>query len=84
MAEAKTSPLTDRPLNLPGQSVDRRLVDFVDDHFVLPMMFVLSLLLFSLWEWAAYIRHLPRQPWLFTSLSFGALIAVLAYWRLKC
>ncbi len=83
MAEPEDSPLTDRPLNLPGQSVDDKLRDLVDDHFILPLFLCLTLFLITIWEWFAYTTHLPRKPWVFTILSLAALIRAAIYWRIK-
>src|ERR1700733_11463423 len=83
MAQSKTSPLKDPPLNVPGQSGDRRLQEFLDDHFVLPMLFVIGLTLVSIWEWFAYTRHIPRQPMLSSIAVVAALIGVAMYWRYR-
>ena len=83
MVEPEDSPLTDRPLNLPGQSVDDRLRDLVDEHFILPLFLYLTLLLITVWEWFAYTTHLPRKPWVFTILSLVALVGGTIYWKIK-
>lgn len=79
---ATRSPLKDRPLNLPGQSIDIALDQFVENHFVLPLVIVFTLTMVTVWEWYASLRHLPRQPWIFVSLSVVAIMAVVGYWRL--
>jgi hypothetical protein len=83
VAKPDNSPLKDRPLNVPGQSGDHALRDFVDDHFILPMLFILALSLATIWEWVAYARHLPRQPWTFSVISIAAFIACAVYWKIR-
>ncbi len=83
MTESEDSPLTDRPLNVPGQSVDETLREFADDHFILPLFLCLALFLITVWEWIAYTAHLPRKPWIFTTVSVLALVACAIYWRIK-
>ena len=77
------SPLTGRPLNLPGQSCDAALRDFLDDHFLFPLLLVLMLFLVSIWEWFAYARHLPRQPGVVTGVAFAALVTAGVYWQYR-
>jgi hypothetical protein len=83
MREPKTSPLKDPPLNVPGQSGDTKLNDFLLDHFLFPMLCVLGLLLVSIWEWFAYARHIPRQPVWASVVSMTGLFAVALYWRFR-
>ncbi len=80
---ATRSPLKDRPLNLPGQSVDTALDEFVENHFLLPLVIVFTLTMVAMWEWYASVRHLPRQPRTFACLSVVAVMALAGYWRLK-
>jgi len=83
MVEPEDSPLKDRPLNLPGQSVDETLRDFIDDHFVFPLFTCLTLVLITIWEWFGYTTHLPRKPWLFTIMSLSALGGFAIYLKIK-
>jgi hypothetical protein len=83
MSTKGKSPLKDRPLNLPGQSVDSALRDFADDHFILPLFLVLTLILMSVWEWFGYARNIPRKPVLFTVLAAAAVVAYAVYFRLR-
>jgi hypothetical protein len=83
MAEPDDSPLTARPLNVPGQSVDESLREFADKHFILPLFLCLTLFSITVWEWFAYLKRLPPKPWLFTILSILAFVGGAIYWRLK-
>lgn len=83
MVQSKISPLKDRPLNLPGQSGDYKLREFLEDHFVFPMLFVVGLIMVSTWEWFAYFRHIPRQPFLSSIAAAVSFMAVALYWRYR-
>jgi hypothetical protein len=83
VAEPEDSPLRDRPLNLPGQSVDDSLRDFVDNHFVIPLFTCFSLFLVTIWEWFAYSTHTPRKPGIFTIISLVAFVGCAIYWKIK-
>jgi hypothetical protein len=77
-ANRKNSPITKKLLNLPGQSVDAKLQDFVTDHFLLPTMIVGMLSILCLTEWIGYLGHGPRNPWGFSAM----LIATVAIYGL--
>lgn len=74
------SPLKDKPLRNPGQSLDEEIQSFFDDKATLPFAAILGLWTVTFVEWVGYWRHVPRQPWVFT---ISALIATMwLAWRL--
>lgn len=83
MADDGKSPITDKPLNVPGQSVDQALREFIDDHFLLPMSLLLALCLACGLEWLGYVKHWPRHPAIFSLVTIAALIAAAVYWKLQ-
>jgi len=83
MAKKERSPIKDRPLNVPGQSGDSALSDFVDNHFVAPLLCVGALCVIGLWEAVAAAKHLPRQPGVILFIAFGAALVTSAYWRYR-
>jgi hypothetical protein len=57
----KRSPLKEKPLRLPGQSLDDAIVNRADD--LLPyVIYPLMLFLFALIEWMRWIKDYPPQP----------------------
>jgi len=67
------SPLKDRPLRLPGQSVQDELEELLLDKLLPYFLFVVFLGLITGMEWVAVWRHLPRQPWLYTGMTVIAM-----------
>lgn len=63
------SPLKVKPLRLPGQSLDEAISKVLRDDFTPPLLVALVFTILACFEWVAALRHLPPQPWLFTSLA---------------
>lgn len=68
------SPLKDKPLRLPGQSVQDELDGLLFDKLIPYFLFVVFLGLLTGMEWIAVWRHLPRQPWLYTGMTLIAVV----------
>ena len=66
-----TSPLTDRPLHNPGQSLDRQLADLLDEKVLLPLMVALLLAVLAALEWFRWYRDAPPQPVPYTLAAIG-------------
>jgi Nuclease-related domain len=75
------SPLKDKPLRLPGESVDHEIDRWVTD--VALGYYVAASLLCALaaMEWFGYLTHAPRRPILFSILA--AVAVVVTVWRLS-
>src|SRR6266850_3617016 len=71
----KRSPLKDRPLRNPGQSLDDQIQDFTYDYMLWPTLLALFFVLLAALEWFRYLRTIPPSPRLYT---FGA-VAILAF-----
>lgn len=72
--EDTRSPLKDKPLRNPGQSLREERVDIVFDKVMAPMMVALLLGIWAAMEWVRYFVPAPPQPWItsvFAVLSFG-------------
>ena len=81
MAESR-SPLKDKPLRNPGQSVHEQRVDLVFDKLMAPLSIALLTLLLALVDWIHYYRPRTNQPWLSSALAGAALIyAGWKFWR---
>lgn len=78
MAETR-SPLKDRPLRNPGQSVRRALVDIVFDKLMAPLLGATVAIAVVLTEWVHYFSPLGRAPWVQTALA----LTVLGYFAVQ-
>ena len=63
------SPLKDRPLRNPGQSLDEEIQRVIDEQAMAPYAAIVMLWTVALIEWFAVWRNLPRQPWVFTATA---------------
>jgi hypothetical protein len=66
------SPLKQRPLRNPGQSLDEQIQELQDGKLTDYLMFVVGFLLLAIMEWYGYLAHAPRRPWLFTLATVAA------------
>jgi hypothetical protein len=69
----KRSPLRDKPLRNPGQSVDEAREEMLFDRFVQPATYALVFVLLACLEWWRYWTDMPPAPWLFSVCALGAL-----------
>ena len=67
----KLSPLKDKPLRNPGQSLDEKFDDLSYDHILAPLMIAAFLVVMAGVEWLRY--YFPQKP---TPLLYSA-IAIL-------
>ena len=71
------SSLKEKPLRLPGQSIEEEIDRVVNDSFM-PFLITAAMLIFvAVMEWFAVWRHVQRLPWLYTVL---ALLAIVVCW----
>ena len=79
----RRSPLKDWPRLVPGQSLKEGLVALWDD--VAPyVLFAPVMVAMAVMEWLASIRHLPRQPWLYSALAVVAVgAAAFRIWQVR-
>jgi len=76
----RKSPLTDRPLRNPGQSLDERLDALLNDDAAILALIPLILWLVAGLEWFASWRGLPRMPIVYAAMALIA--SGYAGWRL--
>lgn len=74
------SPLKDKPLRNPGQSVEEARRKLIEDRFELPAYVAACLFAIAALEWWRYFANLPPKPALMTTVAMGAL--AFAAWRL--
>ncbi|SRR6266545_3511333 len=75
----KRSPLKDRPLRNPGQSLDEQIRDLASDYAHGPAVFALFMVLVTALEWLKYYHSLPPKPWFYSSVAAPAVFY--AVWR---
>ncbi len=68
------SPLKDKPLRNPGQSIDEQLRDLFDDRLLAPLMIALFLLLLAGMEWWRYYKPVKPAPFVFTAIAVLAVV----------
>lgn len=62
----KHSPLKDKPLRHPGQSLESRRDDLVADRVILPLLIAGMLVLLAALEWWRNFFPMPISPWPYT------------------
>ncbi len=72
------SPLKDRPLRLPGQSVDEEIERIFDDEIMYFVMMIVVFVFATFWDWYWAILNVPRNPVATTVLS-AVIIAFCAF-----
>lgn len=72
--EQSRSPLKDKPLRNPGQSVHEQRVDLLYDKLLAPMMIAILLILWASLEWVRYFLPTPPRPWIASIFAMGWLL----------
>ncbi|MDF1815256.1 MAG: nuclease-related domain-containing protein [Verrucomicrobiales bacterium] len=80
MPKGKKSPLKDKPLRNPGDSVQQALDNEIDDHFMPYLLMVAGTLLFAIWDWIRWHFPRPLSPWFMT--VFAALTIAYCAFRI--
>jgi hypothetical protein len=80
MSASTKSPIKDKPLRLPGQSLEEERRKLFEDKVETPFFLAMFFILFAAMEWWRYYSELPPHP-LFFSVVAGILV-VFAGWRI--
>jgi hypothetical protein len=80
MGETTKSPIKDKPLRLPGQSLDEERRKLFEDKLETPLMLAIVFMAFAAMEWGRYFWELPPRPFVFSVAA--ALLVVFAAWRI--
>ncbi|MFN3648506.1 MAG: nuclease-related domain-containing protein [Armatimonadota bacterium] len=76
---AKRSPLKDKPLNLPGESLERQQSDLLEDKvFPLAMVALFAIVMAAI-EWWRWYAQIPPSPVSYTLLA--AIVSVIFWYR---
>jgi hypothetical protein len=73
VSEADRSPIKDKPLRLPGQSLEEERRSLLEDKFENWALAAAFLLALACLEWFRYFWPLPPQPWLMTACALAML-----------
>ncbi len=78
------SPIKAKPLRLPGQSVQEAIDNLLWDKTGPYIAIAVMTLVLAVEEWIAVLRHLPRQPWLYSGLAvLACLYAAARIWDVR-
>jgi hypothetical protein len=84
MSEPLRSPLKDKPLRLPGQSLDEERLAIWEDKIESWALLAGVFFVLAVWEWIRYVRPMPPQPWLISLVAIAAVgFVVLRIVRLR-
>jgi len=74
MNQDKRSPITDKPLRNPGQSLERRLDDMLRDKVMQPMLFAFMMVWLVGMEWWHYLYPTARNPIIITVIAIAVVV----------
>lgn len=80
MSAQTKSPIKDKPLRSPGQSLEEAKRKLFEDKIEMPFMLALFFTLFAALEWWRYYTHQPYKPVLFTVVAVA--LVVFVAWRM--
>lgn len=84
MTQRGKSPIKDKPLRAPGQSLDEQRFDLFYDKLLAPFFVALMLVMIAALEWWRCFHHAPPSPVVFTAFAlFAAGYTALQFWRLR-
>jgi len=72
--KAKKSPLKDKPLRQPGQSLQEMIDELIDGKFMNYAVLIVFILVFTLIEWYRWYFNSPPRPILATGIAFFIII----------
>src|SRR5207249_2750746 len=75
----KRSPLKERPLRLPGQSIQDEIDRLIDERFTAYVWISAIAVILTLNDWLGTLQKTPRNPWISTAIS----AVVIAYCAFK-
>lgn len=81
MSVPSRSPIKDKPLRSPGQSLEESRRKLVEDKLEIPLLLAGVFILFAAMEWWRYFWELPPNPLIFS--IFAVLFVGFAGWRVR-
>jgi hypothetical protein len=84
VSKIKRSPLKDKPLRNPGQSLDEQIHVLISDYALGPLVIAVVLVLLAVLEWVKYYRSVPPAPILYSVVAMpGIGYALFRFFRVK-
>lgn len=80
MTESTKSPINDKPLRLPGQSLEEERRRLIEDKIETPLMLAVFFMAFAAMEWWRYIWKQPPNPIVISVVA--VLVMGFALWRI--
>lgn len=80
MTETARSPIKDKPLRLPGQSLEEQRRKLVEEKLEMPLLLAVVFAVFAAMEWWRYFSKQPPSPVVFTVVA--VLFIGFAAWRI--
>jgi len=80
MRQSTKSPIKDRPLRSPGQSLEEERRKLFEDKIETPLMLAVFFMAFAAMEWWRYLWNQPPSPRVFS--VFALLVIGFAIWRI--
>ena len=65
----KASPLRERPLHVPGQSLDEAINRLWDDRGLTYFVYAMGFIALALWEWLRWFNPSVTAPWFTTAIA---------------
>jgi len=80
----KRSPLKDRPLRNPGQSLDEEIGQLISDYALGPVVFAPLMVSITALEWAKYYQSAPPSPLVYSAIAVPSIAyAVLRFFSVR-
>lgn len=73
MSANTRSPLKDKPLRLPGQSLEEERRKLLEDKLEIPLLLAMTFVVMTAMEWWRYYAEAPPQPLAFSVGTVGLL-----------
>lgn len=80
-AAAKKSPLKDKPLRLPGQSLDDRIDNFIYDNRLAPIMLALVCIFAAVFELFFLLTNTSRMKSAILMSAYALVVLIYAVWK---
>ena len=80
MSAATKSPIKDKPLRMPGQSLEEERPKLIEDKVETPFVLAMFFILFAAMEWWRYYSERPPHPIFFSVVA--AILVGFAGWRI--
>lgn len=74
------SPIKGKPLRNPGQSVEEKIKDLIDDKMMTYVLAATFTITYAALEWVYWYMDTPRSPWVLTGLAI--VVSIFSFYKL--